>query len=57
MSNAVSALNGASFTGIAKIEEAGLQGMITVRGLLMNLSLFWLMYLMSAWRVNTQNGA
>lgn len=32
MSNAVSALNGASFTGIAKIEEAGLQGMITVRG-------------------------
>jgi sarcosine oxidase subunit gamma len=32
MSNAVSALNGVSFTGIAKIEEAGLQGMITLRG-------------------------
>jgi len=32
MSNAVSALQGASFEGIAKVEEAGLQGMITLRG-------------------------
>ena len=32
MSNAVSALNHASFTGIAQVEEMGLQGMITVRG-------------------------
>lgn len=32
MSNAVSALQGASFQGIAKIEEAGLKGMITLRG-------------------------
>lgn len=32
MSNAVSALNGASFNGIARVEDAGLQGMITLRG-------------------------
>lgn len=32
MSNAVSALQGKSFAGIAVIEEAGLRGMITLRG-------------------------
>lgn len=32
MSEAVSALNGQSFAGIVKIEEAGPQGMITLRG-------------------------
>ncbi len=32
MSNAVSALNGASFEGFAGVEEQGLKGMITLRG-------------------------
>lgn len=32
MFNAVSALDGASFNGFARIEEAGLRGMITLRG-------------------------
>lgn len=32
MSNSVSALNGASFEGFARVEEQGLQGMITLRG-------------------------
>lgn len=32
MSNAVSALAGAEYSGIAKIAEAGLHGMITIRG-------------------------
>jgi len=32
MSNAISALNHASFTGIAEVAELGLQGMITLRG-------------------------
>ncbi|MDU8928937.1 sarcosine oxidase subunit gamma family protein [Alisedimentitalea sp. MJ-SS2] len=32
MSDAVSAMMGASFDGIAKVEEAGLIGMITLRG-------------------------
>lgn len=32
MSEAVSALGTASFTGIARVEELGLQGMITLRG-------------------------
>ena len=32
MSNAVSALQGASFKGLVAIKEAGLQGMITLRG-------------------------
>ena len=32
MSNAVSILNGASFNGAVKITEAGLRGMITLRG-------------------------
>lgn len=32
MSKAVSALDGASFQGFAKVEETGLRGMITVRG-------------------------
>ncbi len=32
MSEAVSALNEASFDGIARVEECGLQGMITLRG-------------------------
>jgi len=32
MSDAVSALNGASFTGLVRIEDVGLQGMITLRG-------------------------
>ena len=32
MSEAVSALNGASFDGIARIEETGLQGMVSLRG-------------------------
>ena len=32
MSNAVSALNGASYDGFVRVEEIGLQGMITVRG-------------------------
>ncbi|GGH26579.1 sarcosine oxidase subunit gamma [Cribrihabitans marinus] len=32
MSDAVSALGGVSFDGIARIEECGLQGMITLRG-------------------------
>jgi sarcosine oxidase subunit gamma len=32
MSKAVSALEGASFEGFAKVEETGLRGMITVRG-------------------------
>lgn len=32
MSNAVSALQGAEFEGIARIEEQGLVGMITIRG-------------------------
>ncbi len=32
MSEAVSALDGATFEGFAKVEETGLRGMITVRG-------------------------
>lgn len=32
MSDAVSALNGASFEGFAKVTETGLRGMITLRG-------------------------
>lgn len=32
MSEAVSALNGAEFDGIAQVQEAGLHGMITLRG-------------------------
>ncbi|MEY8838007.1 sarcosine oxidase subunit gamma family protein, partial [Cribrihabitans sp. XS_ASV171] len=32
MSDAKSALNKASFDGIARVEECGLQGMITLRG-------------------------
>lgn len=32
MSEPISALNGASFEGIATVEELGLQGMITLRG-------------------------
>jgi len=32
MSNPVSALGGASYAGMATLEEAGLQGMITLRG-------------------------
>lgn len=32
MSEPISALNGARFDGLARIEEAGLQGMITLRG-------------------------
>jgi len=32
MSKAVSAMNGASFAGLAKVEETGLGGMITLRG-------------------------
>lgn len=32
MSNLVSALNGASFEGFARVEEQGLRGMITLRG-------------------------
>lgn len=32
MSNAVSALNGATHAGIATVSEAGLSGMITIRG-------------------------
>jgi sarcosine oxidase subunit gamma len=32
MSNAVSALNGASFDGFVTVREAGLRGMITLRG-------------------------
>lgn len=32
MSNAVSALNGASYEGFAKVSETGLRGMITLRG-------------------------
>lgn len=32
MSEPISALNHASYTGIAKVEECGLQGMITLRG-------------------------
>lgn len=32
MSNAVSALNGASYEGFVRVEEIGLQGMITFRG-------------------------
>lgn len=32
MSNAVSALQGAEFQGIAKVEELGLVGMVTLRG-------------------------
>lgn len=32
MSNVVSALNGTSRSGIAKVEETGLRGMVTVRG-------------------------
>ncbi|MEP2717702.1 sarcosine oxidase subunit gamma family protein [Pseudophaeobacter sp.] len=32
MSNPVTATNGAQFTGIAMVEDAGLQGMITLRG-------------------------
>lgn len=32
MSNSVSALSGASYTGFVKVEEMGLRGMITVRG-------------------------
>ena len=32
MSKAVSVLNGAQFSGLAKVEDAGLQGMITLRG-------------------------
>jgi len=32
MSNAVSALNGAHFEGFAKVTEAGLRGMVTLRG-------------------------
>lgn len=32
MSEPISALNGASFDGLARVEECGLQGMITLRG-------------------------
>lgn len=32
MSDAVSAMNGASFDGFARVEEQGLKGMITLRG-------------------------
>ena len=32
MSDAISALNGASFDGIVRVQEMGLQGMITLRG-------------------------
>lgn len=32
MSDTVSALNGAAFDGLVRVEEAGLQGMITLRG-------------------------
>ncbi len=32
MSDAISALNGAAFDGLARIAEGGLQGMITLRG-------------------------
>ncbi len=32
MSEAVTALNGASFDGLVRVEEVGLQGMITLRG-------------------------
>ena len=32
MSNPVTATNGAAFTGIATVKDAGLQGMITLRG-------------------------
>ena len=32
MSKAVSVLNGAQYSGLAKVEDAGLQGMITLRG-------------------------
>jgi sarcosine oxidase subunit gamma len=32
MSNPVTATNGAEFTGLATVEDAGLQGMITLRG-------------------------
>ncbi|MFC4215360.1 sarcosine oxidase subunit gamma [Pseudophaeobacter arcticus] len=32
MSNPVTATNGAQFTGLATVEDAGLQGMITLRG-------------------------
>lgn len=32
MSNPVTAINGAQFTGLATVEDAGLQGMITLRG-------------------------
>ncbi|MFC3117891.1 sarcosine oxidase subunit gamma [Jhaorihella thermophila] len=36
MSDAVSALKGASFDGLVRVEECGLQGMITLRGDLSN---------------------
>ncbi len=39
MSNAVSALNGASFDGFVTVREAGLRGMITLRGDLANADL------------------
>ncbi|MBT8155431.1 sarcosine oxidase subunit gamma [Epibacterium ulvae] len=39
MSNAVSVLNGASFTGLAEVKDAGLVGMITLRGDLASKSL------------------
>ncbi|MQY44278.1 sarcosine oxidase subunit gamma [Epibacterium sp. SM1969] len=32
MSNAVSVLNGASYSGLAEVKDAGLKGMITLRG-------------------------
>ena len=34
MSDAVTALNGAQYDGLVRVEEAPLQGMITVRGTL-----------------------
>lgn len=39
MSNAVSALDGKSYTGFVTVSEAGLQGMITVRGALASAAL------------------
>lgn len=32
MSDPVSAMNGAKFSGLAQVEDSGLQGMITLRG-------------------------
>ncbi len=39
MSNAVSALQGKAYDGLVRVEEAGLRGMITVRGNLSNTKL------------------